>query len=201
MVGPTWSVGRWHAWKRQPLLRRDTHRGRWSGLRIYRVQHVALPEAHVRPATLVSVEPSSPRSRKRSCASQRQFCAGGWSRYHPGDRIHLTLRRIAQSQLMALAIGSRLGHYDVTALIGEGGIGRATTGASGRSGDQGDEAHRYRDDQCQTSGQLRGRREIEFVHLVHFLSSGYRLLYVDVATTRKVYEFRRTKRWTLISFR
>ena len=27
-------------------------------------------------------------------------------------------------QLMALEIGSRLGHYDVTALIGEGGMGQ-----------------------------------------------------------------------------
>ena len=27
-------------------------------------------------------------------------------------------------QLMALAVGSRLGHYDVTALIGKGGMGQ-----------------------------------------------------------------------------
>ncbi len=31
---------------------------------------------------------------------------------------------IAPSQLMALNVGDRLGHYDVTALIGEGGMGQ-----------------------------------------------------------------------------
>jgi len=31
---------------------------------------------------------------------------------------------IDQRQLMALEVGSRLGHYEVTALIGEGGMGQ-----------------------------------------------------------------------------
>ena len=33
-------------------------------------------------------------------------------------------QRSQPEQLMALAVGSRLGHYDVTALIGEGGMGQ-----------------------------------------------------------------------------
>ena len=36
----------------------------------------------------------------------------------PKDGVHLT------KQPMALTVGSRLGHYDVTALIGEGGMGQ-----------------------------------------------------------------------------
>ncbi len=33
---------------------------------------------------------------------------------------------------MALNVGTRLGHYDVTALLGEGGMGRLREGASHR---------------------------------------------------------------------
>ena len=33
-------------------------------------------------------------------------------------------QRSQPEQLMALAVGSRLGHYDVAALIGEGGMGQ-----------------------------------------------------------------------------
>ena len=47
----------------------------------------------------------------------------------------LSLRRTAIKQQMALEVGARLGHYDVTALIGEGGMGqvyRATDTQLGR---------------------------------------------------------------------
>ncbi len=37
--------------------------------------------------------------------------------------VWLRLTVLAQPQPMALTVGSRLGHYDVTALIGEGGMG------------------------------------------------------------------------------
>ena len=36
-----------------------------------------------------------------------------------------TLGPYATPPAMALTVGSRLGHYDVTALIGEGGMGQA----------------------------------------------------------------------------
>ena len=36
-----------------------------------------------------------------------------------------TLGPYATLPAMALTVGSRLGHYDVTALIGEGGMGQA----------------------------------------------------------------------------
>ena len=37
---------------------------------------------------------------------------------------------------MALEIGSRLGHYDVTALIGEGGMGQVYRFTQARPGDR-----------------------------------------------------------------
>ena len=42
-----------------------------------------------------------------------------WNSYAPFSRR----QDRSQAQLMALAVGSRLGHYQVTALIGEDGMG------------------------------------------------------------------------------
>ena len=49
-------------------------------------------------------------------ASHRQYRAGCWTNEGRGIQC-------PRSQPMALEVGSRLGHYDVTALIGEGGMG------------------------------------------------------------------------------
>ena len=43
--------------------------------------------------------------------------AGGWANQDRGIQC-------PRSEPMALEVGSRLGHYDVTALIGEGGMGQ-----------------------------------------------------------------------------
>ena len=45
---------------------------------------------------------------------------------------------------MALAVGSRLGHYDVTALIGEGGMGQVYQAPNLRVGKH-DDGHTRRD--------------------------------------------------------
>ncbi len=41
----------------------------------------------------------------------------------PGDCLGVEWRGTRSQQIMALSPGTRLGHYDVTALIGEGGMG------------------------------------------------------------------------------
>ena len=42
----------------------------------------------------------------------------------PLPPVDVELARNATQHIMALAVGTRLGHYDVTALIGEGGMGQ-----------------------------------------------------------------------------
>ncbi len=41
----------------------------------------------------------------------------------PFDRVGVEWPGIRLQQIMALSAGTRLGHYDVTALLGEGGMG------------------------------------------------------------------------------
>ena len=41
-----------------------------------------------------------------------------------GEILRPSRRDLSEQQPMPLTVGSRLGHYDVTALIGEGGMGQ-----------------------------------------------------------------------------
>ena len=50
----------------------------------------------------------------------------------PGDRLGVESLGPRPAQLMALTIGTRLGHYDVTALLGEGGMRQVWARARGR---------------------------------------------------------------------
>ena len=45
---------------------------------------------------------------------------------------------------MALNVGSQLGHYDVTALIGEGGMGQVYQARNGSAGQRGGSISQYR---------------------------------------------------------
>ena len=42
----------------------------------------------------------------------------------PASLVMMSLNRAHSSRPMALKVGSRIAHYDVTALIGEGGMGQ-----------------------------------------------------------------------------
>ena len=44
--------------------------------------------------------------------------------HSPVDRVGVEWREPQRTQLMRLSPGTRLGHYDVTALLGERGMGR-----------------------------------------------------------------------------
>ena len=56
------------------------------------------------------------------------FTKNGWPKFFPvvGSRSGATpgLQELNDPQIMALQPGTRLGHYDVTALLGEGGMGQ-----------------------------------------------------------------------------
>ena len=71
--------------------------------------------------------PTEPRQ-ERSSARRPNVSSHRYAEA-PGDRREDGGGALGSSHTMSLEIGSRLGHYDVTALIGEAGMGQVSRGA------------------------------------------------------------------------